>query len=537
MFTHPAIEPPTLERPKRSWGWFSAFVLILVSCLAWTLIQKVAYPPLDGHNDMLENFAWSQLVIWGTHKHPPFFSWMVGLWFAMVPHKAILYKMFAYVNVAVALWGVLRLADALNMPESGKPAVILLLWSLPYTTLAAKFNANSQLLSLWPWTAYIMLRAWHASGWPSAFYSALLGLLAGACMLSKYYSGIFLLGLFVASVLSIEGRNWLKTPWPYVSLLVFCLALWPHVQWVLEHDAVTFKYVEEQGTEQVYLKGLLTFALAPLLYWLPAWLTTVFVGAWALYRLQPGSRWASVAWRWAYTSWWPCGWGDTLYWLAFFPWAATLVFGVTGFVNLSTAWAIPIGYAFPLLWLRNFQLQARHFGSDRVNPWAALDAFVYPGLLGMLCLSVFMAWSNAHDAEAHYYRPDRNVSNALLSDWKQRNPEMRLQWVGGDWAESALLSFYGDSDLVVIPDLPGSKVASYYPTPDLNRQAGLIFCSLGPVDAIPSDAPRLCEAQARQWLQARSLPVQPITFHIQRHGWRFPMHVPFEYVVFHVIPH
>ncbi len=318
---------------------------------------------------------------------------------------------------------------------------------------------------------------------------------------------------------------------------MFCLALWPHVQWVLEHDAVTFKYVEEQGTEQVYLKGLLTFALAPLLYWLPAWLTTVFVGAWALYRLQPGSRWASVAWRWAYTSWRPHGWGDTLYWLAFFPWAATLVFGATGFVNLSTAWAIPIGYAFPLLWLRNFQLQARHLGSDRANPWAALDAFVYPGLLGMLCLSVFMAWSNAHDAEAHYYRPDRNVSNALLSDWKQRHPEMRLQWVGGDWAESALLSFYGDSDLVVIPDLPGSKVASYYPSPDLNRQAGLIFCSLGPVDAIPSDAPRLCEAQARQWLQARSLPVQPITFHIQRHGWRFPMHVPFEYVVFHVIPH
>ncbi len=180
-----------MNRPKRSWGWFSAFVLILVSCLAWTLIQKVAYPPLDGHNDMLENFAWSQLVIWGTHKHPPFFSWMVGLWFAVVPNKAILYKMFAYVNVAVALWGVLRLADALNMPESGKPAVILLLWSLPYTTLAAKFNANSQLLSLWPWTAYIMLRAWPASGWPSAFYSALLGLLAGACMLSKYYSGIF----------------------------------------------------------------------------------------------------------------------------------------------------------------------------------------------------------------------------------------------------------------------------------------------------------------------------------------------------------
>ena len=49
----------------------------------------------------------------------------------------------------------------------------------------------------------------------------------------------------------------------------------------------------------------------------------------------------------------PQGWNDVLFWLAFMPWAITLLFGLSGKVDLSTPWAIPIGYAFSLLWLRN----------------------------------------------------------------------------------------------------------------------------------------------------------------------------------------
>lgn len=520
-----------------SWRTPGMVGLVLVSCLTWTLIQKVSYPALDGRNDMLENYAWSQLVTWGTHKHPPFFSWVVGAWFAFVPHKAIYYKLLAYVNVAVGLWGVARLAHALKLPELAKPAVILLLWTLPYTTLAAKFNANSQLLSVWPWTVVMLLRVWDSTGWRSAFYTVMLGLLAGAGMLSKYYSGIFLLGLLVVSLLHAKGRAWLQTPWPYLSLLVFAGVMWPHVQWVLAHDLVTFKYVEEQGTGHVYRKGLLTFALSPILYWLPAWLTTVFIGGAVLNRsAQQDSPWR-VFLRWAYQSWMPQGWSDTLFWLAFFPWAVTLVFGVTSFVNLSTAWAIPIGYAFPLLWLRNFKVQAKERGVGAMQPWSALDAAVYPALLGMLALAVYVGWSNAKESEANYYRPDRNVSSRILADWQQRHPATRLTWVGGDWAENALLSFYGDASLVVIPDVPGSAAAGFYTTPDLNRQAGLIFCSLGPVATLDSSVQTPCERQAQDWLQAHHLPVEPLTFHISRIGWRFPVKVEFAYVVFHVMPH
>lgn len=515
--------------------------LIVLATVTWTVMQHIAYPALDRHHDMLENYAWSQIAVWGTHKHPPFFAWVVGAWFQVMPHQSFFYKLLAYVNVAVSLWGVVRLAQALKLPQLAKPAVILLLWSLPYTTLASKFNANSQLLSLWPWTAVFMLRAWQAWGWHKVLFAALLGLAAAACFLSKYYSGVFLLGLFIASVFHPEGRAWLKTPWPYLSLLVFVLAMWPHAQWVMAHDMVTLKYMDEQGGAQIYKQGLAGFALSPILYWLPAWLVTVFVGGRALCKAQAGASWLGSVSRWAWQCWMPRAWNDTLFWLAVFPWAMSLGFGITGYVNLSTAWAIPIGYAFPLLWLRNFELRmpvSEHEDSTPApSPWSQLDRWFVPSLLGLVFFSCVLAWSHASRSEVNYYRPSEATATVILNDWSQRHPETRLSWVGGDWAESALLSLYGDASLTVIPDLPGSKAASFYDTPDWSRQPGLIFCSLGLSAQRRADSPPgACELNARQWLEKHQMPVQPIYFQVSRSGWRFPKPVAFEYVVFHALP-
>ncbi len=531
----PLHPPRTLaSHAWRSWG-LRAFTrtgtLIILSCLTWTLMHLISYPALDGRHDMLENYAWSHLIGWGTHKHPPLFSWVVGLWFSWLPHQSTYYKALAYLNVAMALWGVMKLADALQLPELGQPAVILLLWSLPYTTLAAKFNANSPLLSLWPWTAYCLIRSWTDSGWRQVVVAAALGVLAGASMLSKYYSGIFLCGLLFVCLAHPQGRRWLRTPWPYLALGLMVLLLWPHALWVWEHGGVTLKYVEDQGSGHVYQKGLLTFALSPILYWLPAWLVVVWVGGLALSRAQPQAPKWRVCVRWAGQSWMPQGWHDPLFGLAFWPWAISLVFGLSAFVSLSTSWAIPIGYAFPLLWLRNFKTQAQ--GKGMTASWSGLQVAVYPVLIALLVCAALLGWRNAQKTDANYYQPGVSVARTLLADWHQRHPGTALKWVGGDWAENAVLSFYGDPQLVVIPGLPDSETVRHYEVGDLSGQPGLIFCSLGPV---PTERLGIshCEAQAQDWLRRRGLPLETYTYHIHRKGWRFPGRLAFEYVVFHV---
>ena len=307
--------------------------------------------------------------------------------------------------------------------------------------------------------------------------------------------------------------------------------LWPHLQWVLAHEGVTFKYVQEQGDGHIYYKGWLTFALSPILYWLPAWLVVLGFGGLALCRAQADvPRWR-VLLRWACQSWQPQGRDDTLFALAFVPWAVSLMFGLSTFVNLSTAWAIPIGYAFPLLWLRNFKLQARLH--QIASPWAKLDACVYPVLAALLLVAGLWSWRNAQNSDVNYYKPAASVASAMLNDWQQRHPTTPLVWVGGDWAENAVVSFYGRSKLVVIPGLPGAEPATVYDTGDLSQQPGLIFCSLGPVQ-VQHQAASACELQARAWLHDRGLPVESISYKISRKGWRFPAQLEFEYLAFHI---
>ena len=127
-----------------------------LACLLWAWMSTVANGNLDSQFDMLENYAWSQSFRWGTHKHPPLFAWVVGAWFAVFPQTDWAYRLLSYANVWVALAGVAALGRRLGLGTLAQWGALLLLWSFPYTTLAGKFNANSQLLPLWPWTAALL---------------------------------------------------------------------------------------------------------------------------------------------------------------------------------------------------------------------------------------------------------------------------------------------------------------------------------------------------------------------------------------------
>ena len=220
---------------------------LVAACLAWAGVSWFSNANLDGYHDMLENYAWAQPLRWGTHKHPPFFAWVVGLWFAVLPQADWAYRLLSYANVFVGLLGVWALGRRLRLGALAPWGALLLLWSLPYTNLAGKFNANSQLLSLWPWAAALLLASWQERGLRGAWYSAWLGLVAAAAMLSKYYSGVFLAGFLLPILLHADGRRWLTTPKPYLALAVFGLALAPHLAWVAAHDWAPLGYAMDQG--------------------------------------------------------------------------------------------------------------------------------------------------------------------------------------------------------------------------------------------------------------------------------------------------
>lgn len=516
-----------------SWSSASGVVAAGVSCLLWALAQWLARGNLDGYHDMLENYAWAQAWEWGTHKHPPFFAWVVGVWFAIFPQTDLFYHLLSYANVAVGLWGVWHLGVRLGLRNIAPVAVLLLMWCLPYTTLAAKFNANSQLLSLWPWTAALLLASWQERGWRGLAYSVALGVLAGASMLSKYYSGVFLAGFLLPILLTTSGRQWLLTPRPYVALAVFGLVLAPHIAWVAGHGWITLGYAMDQGSGDTQWGYVLRFALAPLLYWLPGWLACVAVCSYQQAQVQPQAFWP-LWWRLAVRSWMPTGWSDALFWLAVAPWALTLAFGIAGVAELSTPWAIPIGFAFSLLWLRNLQMAVPHATAAALR---VLHRAVWPVLATIVLAALVLATGSARTGQVGYYRPSAEAAQAIAQDWAQRHPGVALTWVGGAWAENALLSFYALPTARTLPGLPDTYPAHFNPYPNWSQQAGMLLCPRGPVRPDGSQPlPTLCDQQAQQWLLQRGQNAQPILLAVQRQGWRFPHPQTFVYAVFDVLP-
>ncbi|WP_460479727.1 glycosyltransferase family 39 protein [Comamonas humi] len=523
-FDHALTGPASLRR--QLWLW------IAVSATVWAVVGWLANGNLDGYFDMLENYAWSQSFQWGTHKHPPFFSWTTGLWFSLFPTGDASYRALSYVNVAVGLAGVAYLARRLQLQRFAPVAVLLLLWSFPYTTLAGKFNANAQLLSLWPWTAAFLLASFQEVRWRGALASVLLGVLAAACMLTKYVSGVFLAGFLLPTLLTPQGRQWLRTPRPYLALLAFAATLAPHVAWVAKHGWITLSYATDQGDGRVEWKHIVRFLVSPVLYWLPGWLAVTGVYAW----LGQGGGWLG-RWRRAMaTSWRSQGWGDTLFWLALSTWLGMLLFGLSSVVTLSIPWAIPIGFAFSLLWLRNLDA-ADPAATARALP--ALARAFWPALALVVALGFVQMRREAADQDSDYYRPNEAAGQAVVAHWRRTHPDVPLRWVGGDWAQNALVAFYGDPSVRTLPGLPDSPEAKMYDYPDWARQGGLLFCGRGPVGAdgkAPAPAAE-CEDAAAAWLARQGQAVGPVLLKVRKPmDWRFPHPQPYVYAIFEYLP-
>ncbi len=509
-----------IER-SRTTGDLGLPLLLGLYLFVWTCTHGLMTTNLDSYADMLENYAWGQAIDWGSFKHPPLVGWMAGFWFRLFPTHDSFYFLLSYAAAALGLLGIHRLARLAGLGRLATAAVLLQMFALPYSTLAAKFNANTVLLPLWPWVACAWWVCVHGERktWSMA---ALLGMTAALALLGKYYSGVLLLALALLTLALPEGRRWLATGKPWLALIVMGVLLSPHLVWLGSHDYVTFGYLSQQGGDGVAWDHWFKFAAAPLLYW-----------AIALVVCVTWFRHGQVSWwRRAWLAWQPKGRGDALFWVVMLPYLLTLLFGLSGRVELSLPWAIPIGFGFPILWLRN--LSERDIAGEQARRLPLRKSLIILLLLvtgGGVAEAVRASIQGTHIA----YLPRREAAHELLSRWDEIYPSQRPRWIGGLWAENAALAFYGDQTLRVIPGMPNEFPASLDRTfvARWSDQPGLIYC---PPMARNPGAPGACEAHAERWLEARGLPVRKIEFETHRSGWRFPLSRTFRYAAYVVLP-
>lgn len=492
-------------------GLRAALQWVAANALVWWLISCLAFANLDVYGDMVENYGWAQAWSWGTFKHPPLFTWVVGLWFAVWPEADWAYYLLSCVNTAVGLTGVALLAHRTLPANRALLAVVLLGMTFPFTTLAYKFNANSILLALWPWTVYCMFRSVRDRSWAATIG---LGLLAAASMLGKYYSGVLLLALVATTAATANGRSWWRSRLPWAAGAVFALALAPHLVWLAHHDFATLHYVQEQGNGKIVIGELVKFAAAPLLYSGIGWIAAAL--------MMQTDGWNGLVPRMGRLVMPHRGSEDPWFWICWLPWLVTLLFGATGFVTLSLPWAIPLGYALPLLWLsRSGVVFADDAGPKLARMLVLFWLIALPG-------AALYQVQQAYKGSSGQYLPRREIAAAVQQRWQQLSPHAPLAWVGGEWPENATLSFYLDAHPRALPGVPDEFPATTMPIADWAQTGGVLFCTGG--------TPNGCTRMVEDWLIARGLPIRKEVLTVARSGWRFPQTKPFDYTVYWQLP-
>jgi 4-amino-4-deoxy-L-arabinose transferase-like glycosyltransferase len=261
----------------------------------------------------------------------------VGLWFKIFPRADWAFYLLAAANVGVGLAGIWALAGRFLEGRARLIAVLLFAFLPYYNYMATNFNANTMLLSLWPWTAYFFVRSLETRGVVAA---AMFGALGAAGMLSKYYSILLLVACFAASLAHPLVRRYYASPAPYVAVAAAALVFAPHLLWALSNDLPTIRYAMGK-TGQPWLSNFgkaIGTAVAGIAITLPALGVLIWAcggqaamhadGGWRR-MLAPDRTWIVI--------------------LALGPFVITVLLGIAGYVKTAVNFLIPAFFMLPIV--------------------------------------------------------------------------------------------------------------------------------------------------------------------------------------------
>jgi Dolichyl-phosphate-mannose-protein mannosyltransferase len=433
--------------PAAATGSAALTFFLFAHVLLWTLFASYAQGGI--HHDLAEVWAWAREPALGYDKHPPLSAWVAAAWFSVWPRATWSFFLLAEVNAALGLAGAYALAGRLVNVNDRWAAMLLLCLTPFYNLLAMKFNANTVLLAVWPWTAFFLVRSLETR---AALPSLALGVLAGLAILGKYYSALLLASCGLAALLHPEARAYFASPAPYAAITAFVATIAPHVHWMATHGAPTVGYALTK-TEEPRLETLVQGAVAAgraALFLLPAAIVLLIV----VVRRRQGSLVALArglrdpAGRWLLA-------------LALGPFALSLLACVVGNVRISVDFMIPIFFALPTAVLALSGIAITD--AERI----ALSRTVAGFMAVMLLVLPVVALGAFYERGETWLEPRREVALAATRAWHEAFGRP-LPVVSGEATYADALSFYS-------PDAPrvrngfveeDSKMASWLPGPE-----------------------------------------------------------------------
>jgi 4-amino-4-deoxy-L-arabinose transferase-like glycosyltransferase len=229
-----------LLRPRT--GAASVIAAIAAALLINLLMLVLMKPAETLFLDCTEAYAWGQQFLFGYGRHPPVTGWIAGVWYRVFPAQNWASYALSQVMTGISLVSIYFIGKhVLGRRRATFVVFAMLLYPLFIGGKSDHYNNAQVLLAILPLTVWMFLRAYEK---PTLSRGLTLGLAAAASMLTYYSAAFGLLGLTLAAVL-LPGRRYLFTsPAPYAAMVVFVLALIPHVVWLVNHDFSTLHWVD-----------------------------------------------------------------------------------------------------------------------------------------------------------------------------------------------------------------------------------------------------------------------------------------------------
>src|SRR5436190_1126213 len=164
---------------------------------------------------------------------------IAGLWYSVFPAADWASYALSRVMTFVTLAALYFIARRLLGPRRALLLLLLLMLYPLFHTKGERFSNYQVLLALLPLLVLVFLNAYEKR---NVLWGALLGLAAAACTLTIYSGLIGVAAIGLAAFAHSDRWRFLRSPAPWVAALVYCVALTPHVLWLIKWNFPTLQW-------------------------------------------------------------------------------------------------------------------------------------------------------------------------------------------------------------------------------------------------------------------------------------------------------
>lgn len=398
---------------------------LIIHFLVWSALPMYRTgAPMDS----MEAVWWGKYCLWGTNKHPPLSGFPAYLYYLLFLENTKSIYVLSQSCILVGFIYIYKLALCLLDKEKAVLATMLLEGVIFYNYCSPEYNVNVLSLAIWPANAYYFYRAL-TEGKTSCWL--MVGICSALNILNKYVGGIQLLGMGLYLVFFENGRKYLKSYKPYLTVLVFLLLIAPHFYWLYKHDFFVLNYFASRsgGNKTIESYAILKHFIYPLKFFASM---VLYCAASVLIFLTTGhpEKFKGTIKH-----------NGFLFCLGIFPFLFIIVFSALTGNHIKSMWGYPVLYMLGIVLFSFFNVSL----NNQLFQKFVKRIYLIMGVLASIYLCVLLFTTSPK-----YNIDGKQFAAEYTKVWKERTAHPLKYVIGGVWLTSTMVLESQDKPTPVI---------------------------------------------------------------------------------------